>query len=90
MAQPHTGVIPGERSEARNPLLNERGPDRSCTLISGSRAFARDDKRARWRTASTLLCLALVVLSLGLQACGRKEKLTPPRGADYPRQYPRE
>ena len=24
------------------------------------------------------------------EGCGRKEKLTPPRGADYPRQYPRE
>jgi hypothetical protein len=36
------------------------------------------------------VCLALVVASLGLQGCGRKEKLTPPLGADYPRQYPRE
>ena len=25
-----------------------------------------------------------------LDGCGRKEKLTPPKGADYPRQYPRE
>ena len=46
--------------------------------------------RLRWRSASALVCLALVIVAVGLGACGRKEKLTPPRGADYPRQYPRE
>jgi hypothetical protein len=42
------------------------------------------------RRIQVIVCLALVALSLGLGACGRKEKLTPPRGSDYPRQYPRE
>ncbi len=36
-----------------------------------------------------VLMLTVTVL-LVLDGCGRKEKLTPPRGADYPRQYPRE
>ncbi len=42
------------------------------------------------RRLSVLMCLALVIATVALQGCGRKEKLTPPRGADYPRQYPRE
>ena len=42
------------------------------------------------RSLSALVCLALIVATLALEGCGRKEKLTPPRGSDYPRQYPRE
>ena len=43
------------------------------------------------RKLGTLTAIALVLVGMiGLDACGRKEKLTPPRGADYPRQYPRE
>ncbi len=38
----------------------------------------------------TLICVALVVLAIGLQGCGRKEKLVPPQGADYPKPYPRQ
>ena len=41
-----------------------------------------------WRTVAVLM-LTLTALMV-LDGCGRKEKLTPPRGADYPRQYPRE
>jgi hypothetical protein len=37
----------------------------------------------------TMLALVLMV-AVTASGCGRKEKLTPPRGADYPRQYPRE
>ena len=37
----------------------------------------------------TAIVLVLTTTVL-LDGCGRKEKLTPPRGADYPRQYPRE
>ena len=37
-----------------------------------------------------IICIVLVLFSIGLQGCGRKEKLTPPRGADYPLQYPRQ
>ena len=37
-----------------------------------------------------LISLALVLTAVALDGCGRKEKLTPPRNSDYPRQYPRE
>jgi len=37
-------------------------------------------------SACALILAGMFVLS----GCGRKEKLTPPHGADYPRQYPRE
>jgi hypothetical protein len=42
------------------------------------------------KTMRVLIALALVITAVAVQGCGRKEKLTPPRGADYPRQYPRE
>jgi hypothetical protein len=43
------------------------------------------------RTARLVTALVLSVTALFvLDACGRREKLTPPHGADYPRQYPRE
>ncbi len=42
------------------------------------------------KTIRVLLCFALVFTALALESCGRKERLTPPKGADYPRQYPRE
>ena len=43
------------------------------------------------RKLGTCTAIVLVLLSVVvLDACGRKEKLTPPRGSDYPRQYPRE
>ena len=42
------------------------------------------------KTLRVLISLALVFTAIALDGCGRKEKLTPPRGADYPRQYPRE
>jgi hypothetical protein len=42
------------------------------------------------RTLAAIVAVAVVVAGLALDACGRKEKLIPPRGADYPRQYPRE
>jgi hypothetical protein len=42
------------------------------------------------KTMRVLISLALVCTVLVLDGCGRKEKLTPPRNADYPRQYPRE
>ena len=37
--------------------------------------------------AVAMIALATVVV---LDGCGRKEKLTPPAGADYPRKYPHE
>jgi hypothetical protein len=37
----------------------------------------------------TMLALVLMV-AVTASSCGRKEKLTPPRGSDYPRTYPRE
>jgi hypothetical protein len=36
------------------------------------------------------VCVLAVAAMFVLDGCGRKEKLTPPHGADYPRQYPRE
>ena len=42
------------------------------------------------KSVRVLICLALVVTAVALASCGRKEKLTPPKGADFPRQYPRE
>jgi len=40
------------------------------------------------RTVAVIL-LALISTAV-LSGCGRKENLTPPPGADYPRQYPRQ
>ena len=43
------------------------------------------------RTLRTIAVIALVLATtVVLDGCGRKEKLTPPPGSDYPRQYPRE
>jgi len=42
------------------------------------------------KTLRVLISIALVVSAVALESCGRKEKLTPPRGADHPRTYPRE
>ena len=42
------------------------------------------------KTIRVLISLALVFTALTLDGCGRKEKLTPPKGTDFPRQYPRE
>jgi hypothetical protein len=39
---------------------------------------------------SVVACLLALSVLFVLDGCGRKEKLTPPHGADYPRQYPRE
>lgn len=42
-------------------------------------------------TLRTIAVIALVLAATFiLDGCGRKEKLTPPPGANYPRQYPRE
>lgn len=40
---------------------------------------------------SRLAAVFLVALMLGpgLTACGKKSALTPPEGAEYPKQYPR-
>jgi len=47
----------------------------------------RDEKM---RTFVHLLLAGLMVvsLSLALGACGKKRDLLPPKGSDYPRQYP--
>lgn len=42
------------------------------------------------KTVRVLIALALVITAVAVQGCGRKEKLTPPHGSDYPRQYPRQ
>ncbi len=42
-------------------------------------------------TFRLIAALALVVASLFvLDGCGRKEKLTPPPGSYFPRQYPKQ
>jgi hypothetical protein len=42
------------------------------------------------KTMRVVIALTLVITAVAVEGCGRKEKLTPPRNADYPRQYPRE